>query len=738
MHRMSAIACLSLLVFAIATGASGAEGEPCEKCGLGVAVTRAAAANRAVSNVSEVDFQYNMSSITINAGDTVTWTNNGNAVHTSTSDTGVWDSGSMSPGAKFSQVFNSAGSFPYHCTFHGTTFNMKGTVTVNAAAPVAPVISSANTATGTVGQNFTYTITATNTPASFDATGLPAGLSVNQNTGVISGVPAAAGPSSINISASNAGGMGSTTLALTVNNPPAPVINSAPTAAATTGAPFTYTITATNSPTSFSATGLPLSLSLNTATGVISGLAQASGTTPISIGATNAGGTGSATLTLVVTDPPPPAITSAGTASAALGIGFLYAITATNSPASYSASGLPAGLTVNTSTGVISGSPAVTGTFTATLGAINPGGTGSATLTITVTNPPPPVITSPTAVTALLNMSFAYAITASNNPSSFNATGLPAGLTVTSNGNISGTPTSAGTFNVNISATNISGTGSATLALNIIAGVPAAITSPLSAVAVLGVPFNYSITAGGVPANIAITATGVLPPGLTLSGTTITGIPTTAGTFVVTLGASNSAGNDSKSLTIVVSDPAAGGDADGDGFPDALELLLGTSPTDPNSTPFSITQPSKEFLATAISIKLNFQKTGNDSITLSGSLTVLEGLSLSGQSVVLDLGGVVQSFTLDSRGSAKSGNNTFKLTAKGKNGLTIGGNSKFSAKLTRGNFRDTLSNIGLAGTDDVKNASKQITLIILFDKTRLQTTRPLTFTAKKGKTGTAK
>ncbi|MDD5261391.1 MAG: putative Ig domain-containing protein, partial [Methylacidiphilales bacterium] len=81
----------------------------------------------------------------------------------------------------------------------------------------APAITSSLTATGTVGSAFSYQITASNSPTSYGATGLPSGLSVNTSTGLISGTPSAAGTSNITISATNANGTGTATLVLTVN-----------------------------------------------------------------------------------------------------------------------------------------------------------------------------------------------------------------------------------------------------------------------------------------------------------------------------------------------------------------------------------------------------------------------------------------------------------------------------------------------------------------------------------------
>jgi hypothetical protein len=87
--------------------------------------------------------------------------------------------------------------------------------------------------------------------------------------------------------------------------PLAPIITSELTASGLVSQPFNYTITADNFPTSFSATGLPPGLSVNTSTGVISGTPTATGTYFVVVEATNASGTDSQTLIITVTDPGP-------------------------------------------------------------------------------------------------------------------------------------------------------------------------------------------------------------------------------------------------------------------------------------------------------------------------------------------------------------------------------------------------------------------------------------------------
>lgn len=93
----------------------------------------------------------------------------------------------------------------------------------------------------------------------------------------------------------------STATATTLAAAASPVITSATTGSALVGTAFTYQIKATNSPTSFGASGLPSGLAINTASGLISGTPTSSGNVSVGLSATNASGTGTANLALTVT-----------------------------------------------------------------------------------------------------------------------------------------------------------------------------------------------------------------------------------------------------------------------------------------------------------------------------------------------------------------------------------------------------------------------------------------------------
>jgi plastocyanin len=68
--------------------------------------------------VSIQGMAFNPQTLNISLNATVTWTNNDGVTHTVTSDTGLFNSGNISPGGTFSYQFTSTGTFNYHCSIH--------------------------------------------------------------------------------------------------------------------------------------------------------------------------------------------------------------------------------------------------------------------------------------------------------------------------------------------------------------------------------------------------------------------------------------------------------------------------------------------------------------------------------------------------------------------------------------------------------------------------------------------
>jgi len=456
----------------------------------------------------------------------------------------------------------------YTVTISATNSGGTGSATLTLTIkPAAPVITSPLTATGQVGVAFSYTITATNNPTSYNATGLPAGLSVNTSSGLISGTPTTAGTYSVTISATNAGGTGSATLTLTIN-PAKPVITSALIKTGLVGVAFSYTITATNNPTSYNATGLPPGLLVNTSTGVISGTPTTTGIYSVTISATNAGGTGTATLLITINNPVPTTTSISPNCVTTGSTDFTLTVNGTNfvSTSTVNWNGTALTTTFVSSIQLTATVPAslVATAGTASITVVNPGPGGGTSTAKTFTIGTTPVITSPPTATGTVGVTFSYTITATNNPTSYTATGLPPGLSLGSGSNrnvISGTPTTAGTTNVTITASNgasTCNTASATLVITICPDVPS-ITSSLTATATVGNPFTYQITADNNPTSFDATD---LPGGLTVDITTglISGTPTGTGVFPVTISATNNtstcSGTGTATLTLTVNLPS--------------------------------------------------------------------------------------------------------------------------------------------------------------------------------------
>ena len=91
-------------------------------------------ARAATHAVAIADFAFAPATLTITAGDTVTWTNEDPVVHTATSTTGAFDSGDLDQGDSFSLTLTTPGTYAYLCTPHPS---MTGQIVVQAAAPAS-------------------------------------------------------------------------------------------------------------------------------------------------------------------------------------------------------------------------------------------------------------------------------------------------------------------------------------------------------------------------------------------------------------------------------------------------------------------------------------------------------------------------------------------------------------------------------------------------------------------------
>ena len=499
-------------------------------------------------------------------------------------------------------------------------------VNLSIKTVLLPVITSNLIKTGMVGEEISYTITATNNATSYNAQSLPDGLLINTSTGVISGIPTSSGTSSINLTATNDdGATGSATLVMTISQP-LPVINSPINASGAVDVFFEYQITATLAPNSFGAVGLPAGLTVNPSSGLISGTPTQSGLFASTISASNGNGTGSRSLEITIL-PQAPVITSAATANGSVGSSFSHQITASNNPTSYSVSGtLPGGLSLNATSGLISGTPSTAGNATVTISAINSGGSGSASLFIEIAEasaPSPPEIISDLTTSGRVGSAFSYKILGSNSPTVYSLSGnLPRGLTFNATtGRINGTPTEPGDSILTIGASNSGGSTTQSLAIQILPLRPI-ISSTATANGTVGSAFSHQITANNNPTSYSVS--GTLPAGLSLNATSglISGTPSAAGNASVTVSATNAGGSGNQSLTlrILAQVPAITSAATANGTVGSAFSHQITANNNPISYSVSGTLPAGLSLnATSGLISGTPSEAGNASVTVSAT-----------------------------------------------------------------------------------------------------------------------
>ena len=327
-----------------------------------------------------------------------------------------------------------------------------------------PVITSANATTFSIGSVGTFTVTALGTPSpTFSESGaLPSGVTFS-SFGVLTGTPAAGTGGSYPISIIASNGIAPNSIqSFTLTVVQGAAITSANHTTFAVGAAGTFTVTASGSPApTFSETGaLPTGVTLTPA-GLLSGTPAAGtgGSYPITITASN-GNLPNATQNFTLTVGQAPVNTSTNHATFTVGAAGTFSVTANGSPApTFSETGaLPSGVTL-TSAGLLSGTPAAGtgGSYAITITAGN-GSLPNATQSFTLTVNQPPAITSVATTTFNIGSAGSFQVVGTGYPAAtFSYTGtLPNGVTLNTNGLLSGTPAAGttGTYPLTITAAN--------------------------------------------------------------------------------------------------------------------------------------------------------------------------------------------------------------------------------------------------------------------------------------------
>jgi hypothetical protein len=408
------------------------------------------------------------------------------------------------------------------------SFAAQSVTTFGSESP-APNITSPTAAAGTVGSFFSYQIVASNSPVTFGAGALPGGLGFNTATGVISGTPSAAGMYTVGLSATNAAGSGTSYVTIKISGVPftliTPVVSG-------TFAPSTTDLANRDQPSfgSISITEGTAAFSSSETTlvdGSMYGSLAVTNTVPSLTPRNNT------VVTLVFNTLPEPAGYDIARIDVYTGTGQGRAMQ------NYSVAWAPPGSSVYQSLFAVvnAGNPNIAELRTRTIDQPSNGaapiatGVGSLRFTFLDTSAAgipesmyreidvfaaayAPTITSPATATATFDVPFAYQVTATESPLSYDAIGLPSGLSINSTtGLISGTPTvtTGSPFMVSLSATNGVGTGVASLALTVnkaSATVTLAdlahtydgtVKSASATTSPAGQPVNFSYSGPGIP-----------------------------------------------------------------------------------------------------------------------------------------------------------------------------------------------------------------------------------------------
>ncbi|WP_425520907.1 putative Ig domain-containing protein [Xanthomonas hortorum] len=463
-----------------------------------------------------------------------------------------------------------SGNRAYTLTVAGATVTLPAT-SLPAGTAGQAYSSALNPATGGIAP-YTYAVT---------AGALPAGITLNGSSGALTGTPGSVGSFAFSVTAtdSTSGTPSQGTRGYTLNIAAPPIVVAPSTLpAATRGTAYSQTLSASGGTAPYTYTlasgTLPAGLTL-ASNGTLSGNPTVEGSFNFTVTATDAGSfTGNQAYSLTVAGPNlvlPASTLPAGTAGQAYSAAITPA-TGGTAPYSYAltAGALPTGVVVDVATGGLSGTPTVAGTFnfTLTVSDSTPSPAAQASRSYTLTIAAPVIVVAPTALPAATRgTAYSQVLTASGGTAPYtyavSAGSVPAGLTLASNGTLSGNPTAEGSFNFTVTATDANTFTAAQAYALTVASPNLALPASTLPAGTAGQAYAATIapaTGGTAPYSYALTA-GALPTGVVVDVATgaLSGTPTVAGTFNFTLTVSDStpspAAQASRSYTLTIAAP---------------------------------------------------------------------------------------------------------------------------------------------------------------------------------------